>query len=913
MYNDLRFALRMLFKNPGFTAVAVVALALGIGANSAIFSVVNAVLLRPLPYPAPEQLVQIRKMLPPGGGFIIGGGGVVTGPEYLEWKEQNQTLSYIAAYTGGDVNLTGNESAERIICGRVSSDFFPLLGVQPLLGRNFLPEEDRAGGPRVVLIGHGLWQRRFGADPRLVGKTIWLSGESTSVIGVLPASFQFPEPFEMWLPLALDVNRERAGQMVSLLRAIGRLKPGTAMEQARAELDTIMQRLGHRTRPGPGLPREANEQATPIAPPRGSDQFEIAATPRESIPPLPDNGTMIRRPLPGPPVKVRPSAQPSQGPLGTQTPPAGQDEFMRLPAPREGKSRPDGADIALSTGGGDGGPGRLPSDDGHVQLVSLHEESVGNVRQALLVLLGSVGLVLLIGCANVANLLLARAAGRQKEVAIRLALGANRKRVVRQLLTESLLLSLLGGSVGFVLALWGMDVLRSLNLANLPHLQPIRADAWVLGFTLLISLLAGLIFGLAPALEGSHSDLNESLKEGGRNAAVARTPHRLRSLLVVSEVALAIVLLVSAGLLMRSFLYLRSISPGFQPNGVLTFAVNLTESRYPRGRPQSFFYQQLLERLSRLSDVEAVGATNHLPFTDVQIMVLVNFEGHPPPVFGHDQGISLAAVSPDYFRVMQTALKRGRTFDEHDNEVSPPVALINQALAKRYFANEDPVGKRFRGGPGDWVTIIGVVSDVRQSSLERDPDPEIYRPYLQIPSSFMTLVVRTTGDPLNLAAAVRSVAASVDKDQPIHDLMTMEQRIAHSIAPRRLTLFLLALFASLALLLAAVGIFGVMSYSVAQRTHEMGVRMALGAQPGDVVKLVVRQGMTWTLVGVALGLVMSVGLTRLLASMLVGIKETDPITFISVSLILIGVALLACYLPARRATKVDPIVALRYE
>jgi putative ABC transport system permease protein len=538
---------------------------------------------------------------------------------------------------------------------------------------------------------------------------------------------------------------------------------------------------------------------------------------------------------------------------------------------------------------------------------------VGNVRLALLVLLGSVGLVLLIGCANIANLLLARAAGRQKEVAIRLALGANRKRIVRQLLTESFLLSLLGGCLGFLLALWGMDVLRTLHLANLPHLQPIRADVWVLGFTLLISLLAGLIFGLAPALEGSHSDLNESLKEGGRNAAVARTPHRLRSLLVVSEVALAIVLLVSAGLLMRSFLYLRSVSPGFQPNGVLTFAVNLTESRYPRGGRQSFFFQQLLERLSSLPDVEAVGATNHLPFTDVAIMVFVNFEGHPPAVFGRDQAISLTAVSPDYFRVIQTALRRGRSLDGHDNEASPGVALVNEALAQRYFPNEDPVGKRFRGGPGDWVTIVGVVADVRQRSLESNPEPEIYRPYLQTPSSFMTLVVRTSGDPLSLAAAARTLAASVDKDQPAHDLMTMEQRIAHSIAPRRLILFLLGLFASVALLLAAVGIFGVMSYSVAQRTHEMGVRMALGAQPDDVVRLVVRQGMVWTLTGIALGLLISAGLTRLLASMLIGVKETDPLTFVSVSLVLMGVALLACYLPARRATRVDPMVALRYE
>jgi len=546
-------------------------------------------------------------------------------------------------------------------------------------------------------------------------------------------------------------------------------------------------------------------------------------------------------------------------------------------------------------------------------LVSLHEESVGNVRLALLVLLGSVSFVLLIACANVANLLLARASGRQKEVAIRLALGARRKRIVRQLLTESLLLSLLGGCAGLLLALWAIDVLRSLNLANLPHLQPVRADIWVFGFTLLISLASGIVFGLAPALEGSRSDLNESLKDGGRGVAVARTPHRLRSLLVIAEVALAILLLVSAGLLMRSFLYLRSISPGFQAHNVLTFAVNLSQTGYSRGQRQSFFFQQLLDHLASLPGVEAVGATNHLPFTDIAMMVIVNFEGHPAPSFDRDQAISLTAVSPDYFRVMQTALKRGRVFSAYDNETAVPVALVNEALAKRYFANEDPIGKRFRGGSPDWVTIVGVVADIRQRTLEGDPEPEIYRPYLQAPTPFMTLAVRTTGDPLSLAAAARSLTASVDKDQPVHDLMTMEQRIAHSIAPRRLILFLLALFASMALLLAAVGIFGVMSYSVAQRTHEMGVRIALGAQPDDVVRLVVRQGMTWTLVGVGLGLVMSLGLTRLLASMLVGVKDTDPVTFFSVSLILIGVALLACYLPARRATKVDPMVALRYE
>jgi putative ABC transport system permease protein len=675
-----------------------------------------------------------------------------------------------------------------------------------------------------------------------------------------------------------------------------------------------MQRLeqGSRFSPGVSVPGETQDDKLFAAPHRGSSQVEISTAPDEFRLPLPKDGTPIQLPFPGPPDEPRASAEVPSSVVGNAGRPRETDRLLGQSSSREGKSAPEAADI-LRPGDVEDRSDRLLSSGGRVQLVSLHEESVGNVRLTLLVLLGSVSFVLLIGCANVANLLLARAAGRQKEVAIRAALGANRLRVVRQLLTESLLLSLLGGCMGLLLALWGIDVLRSLNLANLPHLQPIRADSWVLGFTLFISLASGLIFGLVPALEGSRTDLNESLKEGIRGVAVARTPHRLRSLLVISEVALAMVLLVSAGLLMRSFLHLRSINPGFQPEGVLTFAVNLTESRYPQKRQQSSFFEQLLERLSGLPGVAGAGATNHLPFTDIAIMLFVNFEGHPPPVFGRDQAVSLTAVSPDYFRVMQTALKRGRMFNERDNEAAPPVALVNEALGRRYFANEDPVGKRFRGGPGDWVTIVGVVADVRQKGLEDESDPEIYRPYLQSPTPFMTFAIRASGDPLSLAAAARNSVASLDKDQPIHDLMTMEQRIAHSIAPRRLILFLLALFASLALLLAALGIFGVMSYSVAQRTREMGVRMALGAQPDDVIKLVVRQGMVWTLAGVTLGLLMSLGLTRLLASMLVGVKETDPVTFVCVSLMLIGVALLACYMPARRATKIDPMVALRYE
>ena len=922
LLQDIRYGLRTFQKNPGFTAIAVLTLALGIGANTSIFSVVNGVLLRPLPYREPGQLVRVVKEAPPDGGMVLGGGEFIGGPEFVAWKQQAQSISRIAAYGGGDYNLSGVDKAERIICGQVTADFFPMLGVQPFLGRTFAPEEDRPAGPKVAVLGHGIWRRRFGGDHGALGRTIRLNNETYTVIGVLPPAFLFPEPFQIWLPLALDDTAEQGRIRISLVHVVARLKPGVTMQQARAELETINERLSQRAASVMGRgPLRFNAPPAAGATPGGATPSPNSAPRSRSVPPPLDTARGSIGPrepssgagavMTGPDNPPRAATEPFANTTRSDVPQSPQGRLVTRPLPgKDGQGDEDRKFFAAQ-----GPEPRIPlfRTQGLIKLVGLHEHVVANVKLALLVLFGAVTFVLLIACANAANLLLARAAARQREIAVRAALGAGRLRLVRQLLTESALLSLLGGTLGLLLSLWCAGVLRSLGGLNLPHVQKIGIDGTVLAFTVIVSLATGLIFGLAPALQASSADLNDALKEGARGFGGGLRRHGLRGGLVVSEVSLALVLLISAGLMMRSFIRLRAVDAGFRPEGVLTLQINLSERQY--GTRAASFFQTVLQRLQTLPGAQFAGLTDHLPMTDYSLMTTVSVEGRPPQGFGKEPPVSMAAVSPDYFKAMGIPLKQGRLFDDRDAEGSQHVVLVNEAFVRRYFSNVDPIGKRIKAGAArdDGLTIAGVVGDARQSVFEGDTPAEIYRPYLQGGSSRMTLVIRTAGNPMDLAGAARSLVENLDPDQPVFNVMSMEQRLAAIIAPRRLNAILFGSFASLALVLAVAGIYGVMSYAVVQRTHEIGVRMALGAQTGNVLGLVVRQGMTLTLMGVAIGLIAAFATTRYLSSLLYSVKATDPLTFLGVSLLLAGTALAACYFPARRAARVDPIKALRYE
>jgi putative ABC transport system permease protein len=799
---DLRYGIRLLIKNPGFSAIAVLTLALGIGGNTAIFSVVNAVLLRPLPYPNPEQLAMVWMDNRKQGVHD----DITSYPNFVDYKQQNQSFQDLAGFANYRPNLTGDGEPEELTGAVVTANFFSVLGVSPVIGRGFAPEEEQPGSDQVVVLSDGLWKRRFGGDPGIVGQKIMLSGNPHDVIGVMPPGFQFPSKAEIWRPLALS-DRLRQARGSFWLAVVGRLRPAVTPSQAQADMDTIAARL---------------EQDFP----------------------------------------------------------------------------------QQNAGFG-------------INVVSLREQSVGGVRPALLVLLGAVAFVLLIACANVANLLLARGAERQKELAIREALGARRRRIVAQLLTESMLLAIVGGAAGLLLAFWSVDLLGTLRPANLPRLDQIRIDREVLAFNLVVSLLTGLLFGLVPALQASRPDLNETLKEGGRGGTGSRATQRMRGVLVVSEIALALVLLVGAGLMVRSFWELGRVDPGFNPSGVLTLRLSLPRTKYAEGKQVITFYRQLEERVEQLPGVQAVGATTSILLEKLPNSSTFSIEGRPVEPQGQRLELPYDAVSPDYFRTMGVAVLRGREFTEQDTSDSPPVAVINETMAKRYWPDDDPIGKRFKFGDPDnkdpWINIVGVVRDTRRQGLDAPIRIESFMTHSQYTARSMSIVVRAPGDHPALAAAVRDSIWSLDKDLPVPEISTVDRLLSESMSQRRLSLVLLATFAGVALILAAIGIYGVISYSVHQRSHEMGIRLAMGAQSVDLIKLVLKRGVMLAAIGVGLGLGGAVILTRLMSSLLFGVSATDPWTFAVIALLLAGVALLATYIPARRATKVDPMIALRYE
>jgi putative ABC transport system permease protein len=802
LWQDLRYGLRMLRAKPGFTIVAVLALALGIGANTAIFSVVNAVILRPLPYPEPEQLAMVwldnRRQ-----GIRD---DITSYPNFIDWRDQNHVFQGMAGMRTAAFTLTGVGEPEQLRGASVSINFFQLMGIGPAQGRGFTPEEETPGKDQVVVIGHGLWQRRFGADPKIIGQTLTLNGRPFTVIGIMPEGFQFPARVEIWSPLAPSPQL-RAARGSFWLPVVGRLKPGVTRQQAQADMDLIAQRL--------------------------------------------------------------------------------EQQYSQQNA----------------------GYG--------INVVPLHEQVVGQVRQALLVLLGAVAFVLLIACANVANLLLARAAERQKEMAIRTALGAGRRRIIGQLLIESVMLAMLGGALGLLLAKWGLDLLIAFSPSNIPRLENISLDGRVLGFTFLVSMLTGLVFGLAPALQASNPELNETLKESGRSGGVGVSGQRIRKLLVVSEIALALVLLIGAGLMIRSFWQLQKVDSGLNAENVLTVRLSLPRTKYPEGQNVSAFYQQTQERLAALPGVQAVGATSGVLLEKLANSSIFAIEGRPLEPQAQRLELPFDAVSPNYFRAMGIQLVKGRLFTEQDKPDSTQVAIINETMVRRYFPNEDPLGKRFTFGDGgsnaSWITIVGIVRDTRRQGLDEPIRIESFMPHSQMAARSMELVIRTVSDPLAMTKAVRDAIWSLDKDLPVANMRTMEQVLAERTAPRRLNMMLLGLFAAVALVLAAVGLYGVMSYSVTQRTHEIGIRMALGAQPRDVLKLVVGQAVMLSLAGVGIGLAAAFALTRLMATLLFGVSATDPLTFGAIALLLTVVALVASFIPARRAAKVDPMIALRYE
>jgi len=811
LLQDLRYGIRMLARKPGFAAVAALTLALGIGANTAIFSVIDAVLLKPLPYKDTDRLVLVWEQNPERGWYR----NIVSAANFLDWRKQNDVFTQMAAVTPQNAfNLTRTDKPEEILGQLVTTDLFSLLGVRPFLGRDFLPEEDKPGGPRVVILSYGLWERRYGHDPTLVGKQISLNNESYTVVGIMPADFYFP-PFwrqwaagELWVP-GLDLSEPLRTYHAYI--AIARLKAGVSLERAQSEMDTIARRI---------------EQQS-------------------------------------------------------------------------------------------------PEDKGWgVGLVGLREQAVGETRRPLMVLFGAVGFVLLIACANVANLMLARSAAREREVAIRTALGANRGRLIRQFLTESLLLALLGGTLGLLVASWVIRVLAyisgewAMDWWGGASLADVRVNGAALAFTMIVTLATGMIAGLAPALGGSAPDLNRSLKEGSRGAGEGVQRHRLRSVLVVSEFALALILLAGAGLMIRTLILLRRVDLGFNSHNVLTMTLPLLGPRYHEQRAQAEFFTALLERVKTLPGVQWASVSRGLPVEGYSGWGFVTEDNPSPPVNETPDG-NYQVVGPDYFRAMGIPLREGRFFTAQDTQQSMRVVIVNEELARTQWPGKDPSGRRLRvnlsGKP--WLTVIGVVGNVRTEWPMPKFRQEFYLPYTQYPWDLAPrdLVIRTAMNPTVVAAAIQREVAALDKDQPVSAIRTLEDVVGEAVGPQRFAMMLLGAFAALALVLASVGIYGVMAYSVSQRTHGIGVRMALGAVRSNVLGMVVGEALVLALIGAGLGLAGAWGLTRLLSGLLYSVRPTDPLTFTLVPLVLVGVSALASYIPARRATRVDPIVALRYE
>ena len=805
LFKDLQFAFRSLLQRPGFSGVAVITLMLAIGVNTTIFSVVNAVLLRALPFRDPEQLVSVYK--PAAGGGLPG----LAGYQYLAWRERQTNFADLAAFTNDNFNLTGLGEPERIACAQVTANLFNMLGVQPVRGRAFLEQEDKPGANNVAIISDAFWQKHFGRNESVLGSSLTLDDKLYTVVGVMPAGFRFPGEFEIWLPLALDREKEFHSHFFALVEVVGRIKPGTQFATAQTELNLIAR----------GAAQEAHDPASPAV------------------------------------VEVGP----------------------------------------------------------------LHQQLVGGVRLTVLVLWGAVGLVMLLACVNVAALMISRTLARQREMAVRAAVGARRWQLIRQLLTESIVLGVAGGALGLLIAIWSTRAIGSLApegfATSVYDLNNIPLDWRVFAFTLALSVVTGIVFGLAPALTASKPDLLQALRNSRSAGLMSFGLRSFRGWLVVAELALAMVLLLAAGLLVRSFNKLTAVDLGFDRENVLTVRIGLPRSKYKEPQQALAFQQELLDRIKRLPGVQAAGTTIHTPLNGFSLIVFTAIEGTPELNREKDQPIGVGVVSPEYFQTMRIPLLSGRHVDDRDGPDKQKVAVVNQAFAQRFFPKGDVLGKRIgfacKETEGLCRVIVGVVGNIRQESLTDNVAAELYVPSAQMPMNTMTLFVRTASDPLSFVPAVRSTVLGIDPNQPIYDVKTLAQRVSDATAVSRSLTVLFTAFALLALVLGSVGIYGIVSYAVTQRTQEIGVRMALGARAFDILQLVLKHGLVLVLSGVAIGVAGALVLTRFLATLLFGITPTDALTFIVVSLLFLLIATIASLIPARRATKVDPLTALRYE